>query len=46
MASLLNVQDKGYKKIAIINSDSFKDSGNSTRFSIVGVKEDGTAERN
>ncbi len=45
MASLLNVQDKGYKKIAIINSDSFKDSGNSTRFSIVGVKEDGTAER-
>lgn len=45
MASLLNVQDKGYRKIAIINSDSFKDAGNSTRFSIVGVKEDGTAEK-
>ncbi len=45
MASLLNVEDKGYKKIAIINSDNFKDSGNTTRFSIVGVKEDGTAER-
>ncbi len=45
MASLLNVEDKGYKKIAIINSDNFKNSGNTTRFSIVGVKEDGTAER-
>lgn len=45
MASLLNVENKGYKKIAIINSDNFKDSGNTTRFSIVGVKEDGTAER-
>lgn len=45
MASLLNVENKGYKKIAIINSDNFKDSGNTTKFSIVGVKEDGTAER-
>lgn len=45
MASLLNIEDKGYKKVAIINSDSFKDSGNTTRFSIVGIKEDGSAER-
>lgn len=45
MASILNVQDKGYKKIAIIYSDKMKDDGNTTRFSFVGIKEDGTAEK-
>lgn len=45
MASILNVQDKGYKKIAIIYSDKMKDDGNTTRFSFVGIREDGTAEK-
>lgn len=45
MASILNVQDKGYKKIAIIYSDKMQDNGNTTRFSFVGIKEDGTAEK-
>ena len=45
MASILNVQDKGYKKIAIIYSDKMQDNGNTTRFSFVGIKEDGTDEK-
>lgn len=45
MESVLHVQGKGYKKIAVIDTDDFKDSGNSTRFSIVGIKEDGSAEK-
>ena len=45
MSQLLKVSDKGYKKIAIIDTDNFRDSTNTTRFSIVGIKEDGTAER-
>lgn len=45
MAELLHVTDKGYKKFAIVYSDNFKDSGNTTRFSIVGIKEDGSAEK-
>ncbi len=45
MASLLGVQDKGYKKIAIVYSDKLKEKGNSTRFSVVGIKEDGSAEK-
>lgn len=43
MASLLNVQDKGYKKLAVIYSDKMK-GVNNTEFSIVGIKDDGTAE--
>ena len=45
MASLLGVQDKGYKKIAVVYSDKLKENGNSTRFSVVGIKEDGSAEK-
>lgn len=45
MAELMHVTDKGYKKFAIVYSDNFKDSGNTTRFSIVGIKEDGSAEK-
>lgn len=45
MSSLLNVESKGYKKIAIINSDNMKNNGNTTRFSIVGIREDGSAEK-
>lgn len=44
MASLLKVQDKGYKKIAVIYSDKLNDK-NSTKFSFVGIKEDGSAEK-
>ena len=32
MASLLNVQGKGYRKIAIVYSDKFKEAGNTTNF--------------
>ena len=45
MASLLGVEDKGYKKIAVVYSDKLQENGNSTRFSIVGIKEDGSAEK-
>jgi len=43
MASLLNVQGKGYRKIAIVYSDKFKEAGNTTKFSFVGIKQDGSA---
>ncbi len=46
MASLLNVQGKGYRKIAIVYSDKFKEAGNTTKFSFVGIKQDGSAEKN
>lgn len=45
MASLLNIQNKGYKKIAIVYSDSMKDNSNTTKFSFVGIKSDGSAEK-
>lgn len=45
MASLLNVQGKGYRKIAIVYSDKFKEAGNTTKFSFVGIKQDGSAEK-
>ena len=45
MASVLGVQDKGYQKIAIIYSDKLKWNSNTTRFSFVGIKEDGSAEK-
>ena len=45
MASVLGVQDKGYQKIAIIYSDKLKGNSNTTRFSFVGIKEDGSAEK-
>ncbi len=42
MASLLKVQDKGYKKFVVVESDTLQET-NSTRFSFVGIKE---VERN
>ena len=45
ISSLLNVQDKGYKKIAIIYSHEMKNPKNTTKFSFVGIKEDGSAEK-
>lgn len=45
MASLLNVQGKGYVKIAVVYSDKLQDNKNTTRFSFVGIKEDGSAEK-
>jgi len=44
MASLLNIQNKGYKKLAIIYSDKMEGTSN-TRFAVVGIKEDGSAEK-
>lgn len=45
MASILEVQGKGYQKIAIVNTDKLKDTKNTARFSIVGIKSDGSAEQ-
>lgn len=45
MASLLNVEEKGYVKIAVIYSEKLQDDGNTTRFSFVGIKADGSAEK-
>lgn len=45
MASLLNVEGKGYVKIAVIYSEKLQDNGNTTRFSFVGIKSDGSAEK-
>lgn len=45
MSSLLNVKDKGYKKIAIVYTDKLEENGNSSRFSFVGIKKDGSAEK-
>lgn len=45
MASLLNVEGKGYVKIAVVYSEKLQDNGNTTRFSFVGIKSDGSAEK-
>lgn len=45
MASLLKVKDKNYTAIHIIYSDAIENSGSNSRFAIVGIKEDGRAER-
>lgn len=45
MASILKVEDKNYTAINIIYSDAMKNSGSTSRFAIVGIKEDGTAEK-
>ena len=45
MASLLNMEEKGYVKIAVIYSEKLQDNGNTTRFSFVGIKVDGSAEK-
>lgn len=45
IGSVLNVEGKGYKKIAVVYTDKIKDSEDSTKFSFVGIKEDGTAEK-
>ena len=45
MASLLNVQGKGYTKIAVVYSEKMRENGNTTKFSFVGIKSDGSAEK-
>lgn len=45
IASLLKVQDKGYSKIAIVYSNKSQESNNTTRYSFVGIKPDGTVEK-
>lgn len=45
ISSLLDVQNKGYTKIAIVYSDNLKDNKNTTRFTFVGIKPDGSAEK-
>lgn len=48
VASLLKVEEKGYKSINIVESDKLQEDRNTTRFSFVGIreveKEDGTKE--
>ena len=46
MASLLGKEGAGYVKFAVVYSDKLQDRGeNSTKFSFVGIKEDGSAEK-
>lgn len=45
MASLLNVESKGYTKIAVVYSEKLQEIENTTRFSFVGIKSDGSAEK-
>lgn len=46
LGSLLKVQDKGYKKIAVVYSDKLEErSGGTTKFAFVGINEDGSAEK-
>ena len=45
IASVLKVEDKGYKKIAIVDSSKLKDNNNTTSFTVVGIKQDGSAEK-
>ena len=45
IASLLKVQNKGYSKIAIVYSNESQESDNTTRYSFVGIKPDGTVEK-
>jgi len=45
IASLLNVEERGYVKIAVVYSEKLQDNGNTTRFSFVGIKSDGSAEK-
>lgn len=45
ISQLFGVQDKKYKKIAVVCSSNLKDNKDNTRFSFVGIKEDGSAEK-
>lgn len=45
IGSLLNVQGKGYTKIAVVYSDKLPDNNNTTRFTFVGINADGSAEK-
>lgn len=45
LAKVLGVEDKGYKKIAVVYSDKLQGKGSSAKFSVVGIKEDGSAEK-
>lgn len=45
LEEVLGVKEKGYKRIAVVYSDKLQENGNSTRFSVVGIKEDGSAEK-
>lgn len=45
ISDLLGVQGDGYTKIAVIYSDKLQDRENTTKFSFVGIRKDGTAEK-
>ena len=45
LEEILGVKEKGYKKIAVVYSNKLQENGSSARFSVVGIKEDGTAEK-
>lgn len=45
IASLLKIQDKGYVKIAVIYSEKMSEKNNTTTFSFVGIKSDGSVEK-
>lgn len=45
ISSMLGIENKGYKKISIVYTDKLQNTNNTTRFSFVGIKEDGSAEK-
>lgn len=45
LEEILGVKDKGYKKVAVVYSDKLQENGSSARFSVVGIREDGSAEK-
>ena len=44
IGSLLNIQGKGYEKIYVVYSKKLQENTNTTTFSFVGIKQDGSAE--
>ena len=42
---MLGVQSKGYEKIAVVFSEKLQDGKEATKFSFVGIKADGSAEK-
>ena len=45
MQEILDVEDKNYTKFAIIYSDKLNKNSNTTKYTIVGIKKEGSAEK-
>lgn len=45
LEEVLGVKENGYTKIAVVYSVKLQENGSSARFSVVGIREDGSAEK-